>query len=400
MDMVNTEMGGSLAEQVSKMNNQDAFEESSGPIIYMAHNRMPAVVEFKSTIIYVVYVSLILVLMLILPGVRRTKFKSFFCLLTLMTVGASILLAMEGSHWLTGHVSIQHLKYSAMQPGDSISGQLEVNIGLQSVNVSLSGLLDSSNSSSNEIGLEDALNDQYVMYNECFSWSSPERMIQEHRDALNRGLPYPILTVTEYLSHDADGFNWSRRLREAGHFTSMCLYAALLCWLLTAVSMCVLPSLLGVLMMITGILMMIAVGVYAMLIPSMESLAIRMLGGQLVEFGWGFNYMTTQVVGLLTIFSGLVLFVLQEHTDPGEQFTIMESERNASDRKALSLMTSKAATITEKPTASSRLINLVIGSPNANSSSQKTNSFHSSATNHSVIIPIGDIEQNFKPSTN
>lgn len=396
--MINVEMGGSMAEQISKMANQDAFEESSGPIIYMADNRMPAVVEFRSTFIYIIYLALIVVLLLILPGVRRTKLRSFVCLLTLLTAGASILLALNGSHLLTGRVTIQQLKYSALQPDETISGQLEVNIGFNSVNVSLSGLLDSTPDKSIPASENDS--SKYVMYNERFSWTDPEGMIKEHRSALSRGLPYPILTVSEYLSHDADGFNWSRRLREAGHFASIILSAALLCWMLTAVSMCLIPSLLGMLMLSTGILMMASTGVYSMLIPSMDSLAIRMMGGQVIEFEWGFDYMATQVVGSMTFLVGLVVFVLQEHSDPGQQFTIMESEQNALDRKTLygqMMMNIKQHTclpIESKPDT----FKLVIGGEKPTRNDATSNASYTTSTNHSVIIPIGDIEQNFRPT--
>lgn len=331
-------MGGSMAEQLNKMatSKEDAFEESSGPIIYMADNRMPAIVEFKSTIIYIIYLALIIVILLILPGVRKTKFKSFFCLITLLTVGASILLALGGSHWLTGRVVyLRHLRYSSIRSSETISGQLEVNIGLSSVNVTLSGTIDTTAADQSSTGSSSSNNNQYVMYNERFSWADPKGMFNEHTSALERGLPYPILTVTEYLSQDAGGFNWSRRLREAGHFTSIVLYAALLFWLMTTISMCVLPNSLGALMLITGLLMISAVGVYTALVPSSDSLAIRMMDGQLVKFVWSFNCITTLLVGLSTVCAGFILFLLQERSDPNEQFTIMESERYTKNRKAL-----------------------------------------------------------------
>jgi dual oxidase maturation factor 1 len=49
-------------------------------------------------------------------------------------------------------------------------------------------------------------------------------MRKEHRNALQKGLPYPILTITEYLSQDAEGFCWGRRYRLAGHYASFLLW--------------------------------------------------------------------------------------------------------------------------------------------------------------------------------
>ena len=49
-------------------------------------------------------------------------------------------------------------------------------------------------------------------------------MKKEHRKALVKGLPYPILTITEYLSQDAEGFCWGRRYRLAGHYANFLLW--------------------------------------------------------------------------------------------------------------------------------------------------------------------------------
>ena len=49
-------------------------------------------------------------------------------------------------------------------------------------------------------------------------------MKQEFQRALAKGLPYPILTVAEYLSQDGEGFNWGRNYRLAGYYTSITLW--------------------------------------------------------------------------------------------------------------------------------------------------------------------------------
>lgn len=54
-------------------------------------------------------------------------------------------------------------------------------------------------------------------------WTASD-MKKEHRKALVKGLPYPILTITEYLSQDAEGFCWGRRYRLAGHYANFLLW--------------------------------------------------------------------------------------------------------------------------------------------------------------------------------
>lgn len=57
-----------------------------------------------------------------------------------------------------------------------------------------------------------------------FEWGGPTQLADEYRHALIKGLPFPILTVAEYLAVDAEGFCWGRSYREAGYFTSIFLW--------------------------------------------------------------------------------------------------------------------------------------------------------------------------------
>ena len=41
----------------------------------------------------------------------------------------------------------------------------------------------------------------------------------------SQGLPFPILTVGEYFTVDAEGFCWGRNYREAGYYTSIFLWS-------------------------------------------------------------------------------------------------------------------------------------------------------------------------------
>ncbi|KAG8223938.1 hypothetical protein J437_LFUL003746 [Ladona fulva] len=62
-----------------------------------------------------------------------------------------------------------------------------------------------------------------IDFNERFRWSGAGEMQECQRAALVRGLPFPILTVTEYLSADQEGFNWGRMYRSAGYYASITL---------------------------------------------------------------------------------------------------------------------------------------------------------------------------------
>lgn len=61
-------------------------------------------------------------------------------------------------------------------------------------------------------------------YNERFWWRSPTEMSDLFREALNRGSPFPIISLAEYFSLHQEGFSWGRRYREAGYYTSKILW--------------------------------------------------------------------------------------------------------------------------------------------------------------------------------
>ena len=63
-----------------------------------------------------------------------------------------------------------------------------------------------------------------INFNERFTWIEANEMKKHYHKALVKGLPYPILTVVEYLSLDSEGFSWGRYYRIAGYYTSITLW--------------------------------------------------------------------------------------------------------------------------------------------------------------------------------
>lgn len=370
MHILSTQATSAMDLAINTMNEQsqgDAFDGSAEPVIYMSDNRMPVMMEFNSTIIYIIFAALVLAFLVILPGVRKTKLTSFLGLVTLLTMGASILLALEGNYWLTGSVRLQDAQYGSLT-SETITGRLEVNIGLSSTNVTLVGHLSQSAGDQRII--------KTVDYNERFKWDKPERMESEHYEALRKGLPYPILSITEFLSQDVEGFNWMRKLRQAGYFSSLALYTTLASWCVTAVIMCVLPAYLPHMMQVTGALMMSSVWIYALLIQSPRNFPLQ-LGGNQVEFVFGHTYVATFLAGAMSMFAGVIIFILQIN-NPHQQVTIMDMDQYVEDQKAMygsNLHQAQQVAISK-------------------------GAFDNKSVSHNVIIPIKDIEEHFKPRLN
>lgn len=47
----------------------------------------------------------------------------------------------------------------------------------------------------------------------------------EVHEVLQKGLPFPILRVVEYLSVDRTGFLWGKQYRLAGYYTQAALWS-------------------------------------------------------------------------------------------------------------------------------------------------------------------------------
>jgi len=117
--------------------------------------------------------------------------------------------ANHGSSWHVG-TTVVHTTYRAYIP-DRLYAQLGAYIGLNHVNVTLKAL-----SESNET--------QDIDFNERFYWIGSHEMGNSYKESLQRGLPFPILTVAEYLSLCQEGFNWGAHYRAAGYYAGVTLW--------------------------------------------------------------------------------------------------------------------------------------------------------------------------------
>lgn len=387
-------------QQHQALSSSDPFDGSNEPILYTSDNRTPVTVELFSALIYIILIALLLALVFILPGVRRKKATSFLGLVTLFMVGAAILLALEGSHWLTGQLHIHEALYGALT-SDTITGKLEVNIGLSSTNVTLYGHLmgRSRLNQAQDYNHSGMSSGGQVDYNERFRWDEPERMLDEHHAALQRGLPYPILTITEFLSQDAEGFDWMRQLRQAGYYTSLALYLALASWCLTMVILCLMPIYLPHMMQITGALVMASVWVYTLLIQSPKSFVIQ-LGPAPMEFVFGHTYVITFMSGVLSMFAGAIMFVLvQISSSKQDQITFLDCEDYLKNQQALAGSLSAG----DSPASSSTRRQLRVPPAQHGANKLAGNPFGGLLSVRrdfkGVIIPIGDIEEKFARSS-
>ena len=136
-----------------------------------------------------------------------------------------------------------------------------------------------------------------INYNERFYWIEPNQMRQEYRHALERGLPYPILTVVEYLSQDEAGFSWSRQYRAAGYYSSISLWLSVCMCILMFSLHCAAPRYGVYAMQALGCLLLFTNLTYALLVPRGKDKLVILFEGQSLSFRFGWNFWLVLVGG-------------------------------------------------------------------------------------------------------
>jgi len=307
----------------------DAFRENGGPTLYSYSNRTAVTADVATLTLYIVFVTLFLAFVIIFPGVRRQRFTTFTSVTLSLFVGTAILVGQHGSAWHTAEVEISSA-YRAFSK-EKVMGTLGVNIGLNSVNVTLKALPIYNQSSD-------------IDYNERFHWIGATQIREEYRAALLKGLPFPILTVGEYFTVDAEGFCWGRNYREAGYYTSIFLWMAFALWVLSNLMLIVVPRYGAYLVTLTGFMLLFCNFIYFKLLPA-RPLLIR-LEQSVLMFNFGWSYWLVMVAGVLCVLMGGAVSIIDliyphkfstilevDFGTPFDRHTIIEDSQETKKKK-------------------------------------------------------------------
>ncbi|XP_075744039.1 dual oxidase maturation factor 2 isoform X3 [Rhipicephalus microplus] len=253
----------------------DAFRTEGGPTLYAYANRTAVTEDIRNILIYVCFSTLFIAFIIVFPGIRKEKFSTFVSVTISLLVGAVVLTCIYGSDWhvASAVVSSPYRAFSA----DRISARVGVHIGLNSVNITLFGMPRYSKK-------------EEINFNERLTWRRPTQVKEDYREALVKGLPFPILTIAEYFSQDMDGFCWGRRYRLAGHYAFIMLWYG------------------AYAMQLTGLTMLFSGGLYSSLLPA-RPLIIPFEGG-LLHFSFGWCYWAVLGAGSAAAVCGVSIAVL------------------------------------------------------------------------------------------
>merc|ERR1712223_1213753 len=265
-----------------------------------------------------------------MPSIRKERFTTFTSVVLSLFVGGTTLVGICGCGWHTATAEISSA-YRAFS-NEKIHGHIGIYIGLDHVNVTLAAMPQYYN------GTMD------VNFNEVFGFTHPDQLKDEYRKGLKKGLPFPILTVAEYMSVDAEGFCWGRNYRQAGYYASFFLWASFAVWLLMNVMLVIVPRYGAYLMSLTGAMMMFSDLIYVWLLPSRE-LKIP-FEGVVLEFELGWCFWLVMTAGGLCMMIGISISVIDliyphkfsivlemDYGSPFDRHAIIEDSHETKTRK-------------------------------------------------------------------
>uniref|UniRef100_A0A0A9Y706 Dual oxidase maturation factor 2 n=2 Tax=Lygus hesperus TaxID=30085 RepID=A0A0A9Y706_LYGHE len=277
-------------------------EDYGGPPLYTVPNRTAVTGDASSIIACLPFFTLYIAFLIIFPGVRKERFTTFTCVTLSLFVGNVIMMCRLGSSWHVAHTKILSA-YKAFSK-ELLTAELGAYIGLGHVNITLLGD-----------------NNTEIDFNERFTWRGSGEMGESYKAGLERGLPFPILTVAEYFTLGQEGFTWGGNYRHAGYYAGILLWAAFACWMVMNLLLIVVPRYGACAMTLTGALMLFSAFTYHCLLPK-NPLKVRFEQAMLsFKFGWCFWLVI--IAGALCTFVGLVIIAI-DFIYPNKFSTILE----------------------------------------------------------------------------
>ncbi|XP_072390940.1 dual oxidase maturation factor 1-like [Diabrotica undecimpunctata] len=283
----------------------DAFRNDGGPTLYNFNNRTSVTGDVTFITFLAVFSTLYVAFLIIYFGIRKER-CSTFCAVTLsLFIGATILITLYGSAW---HISKSQIvsTYQAFSQ-EKVTADIGVYVGLNHVNITLQA-----NSSKNWSDID---------FNEKFLWVDAQHMQTSFKEAIIKGLPFPILTVAEYFTTGQEGLAWGRQYRSAGYFAIIMLWTSFVTWVLMNLMLIVVPRYGALLMTLCGFLLLSTVCGYFGMLP--EPPLVIYIDGTKLNFSFGWCYWLVLIAGGVCLLAGVIITTV-EIINPHSFSTILE----------------------------------------------------------------------------
>ncbi|XP_062926229.1 dual oxidase maturation factor 1 [Mobula hypostoma] len=244
---------------------------------------------FAITLLVVILVFLVLAVtfLIILPGIRgRGRIYSFYRAILSLFIGVIIVVVNFTSDWEEGYVTV-NTTYKAFS-SEIIRARVGLQIGLTGINVTLKGL------PVNQLN-------ETIDYNENFQWKFELDYDKESYRGLERGLPNPILYISEKFTSRAPCIV-NMQYRFSGHYATAMMWVAFCSWVISNILFSMSTIVYGGYMtLVTSAFMMFGVIAFA---------TTRNVPPCLIHFGPATLKTSLSVSFWLTLATALLCFIL------------------------------------------------------------------------------------------
>ncbi|XP_008060849.1 dual oxidase maturation factor 2 [Carlito syrichta] len=268
-------------------------------------------------IVILVFLALAASFLLILPGIRgHSRWFWLVRVLLSLFIGAEIVAVHFSSEWFVGRVntSTSYKAFSAAR----VTANVGLLVGLQGINITLTGTP------------VQQLNET-IDYNEQFTWRLHEDYDAEYADALEKGLPDPVLYLAEKFTPSSPcGLYHQYHL--AGHYASATLWVAFCFWILSNVLLSTPAPLYGGLALLTtGAFALFALFAFASI--SSVPLCPLHLGSSALTPHYGAAFWVTLATGILCLLLGAAVVCLH-YARPSALRTLLDQSAEDSRNQA------------------------------------------------------------------
>ncbi|KAK3605955.1 hypothetical protein CHS0354_019633 [Potamilus streckersoni] len=285
-----------------------AFRNEFGYAHY-DEQRIPVMMDVP-LILVIYYCVLVSIAVLVYAGGIRGKerWHTLIRLVYILLMGSVFLVSIFGHNWQTAYTDNRS---PYIYRSDSyVDGKITIKIGLYTVNISLSGHFKDENNN--------------VDYNEEVFLEDIGGTLSELHNALDGGIPEPILMVLEHFDIDEGGLRFGRSCKLAGYFAGILLWTGFAFWIAANVILCSVVWHGAVCCTVSGVCVILAIVVYHHLNPSHGFRLPGSQGDVQLRYGWclWFNL----ILGTLTTLFGITM-ILADYKYPKKvaAFFILET---------------------------------------------------------------------------
>ncbi|XP_003928961.1 dual oxidase maturation factor 2 [Saimiri boliviensis] len=260
----------------------------NGVLPFYPQSRHAAGFSVPLLIVILVFLALAASFLLILPGIRgHSRWFWLVRVLLSLFIGAEIVAVHFSAEWFVGRVNTD-TSYKAFS-AERVRARVGLLVGLEGINITLTG--------TPVLQLNETID-----YNEQFTWRLEENFAGEYANALEKGLPDPVLYLAEKFTPSSP-CGLYHKYHLAGHYASALLWVAFCFWLLSNVLLSTPAPLYGGLALLTtGVFVLLAIFSWASI--STVLLCPLRLGSSELTTQYGTAFWVTLATGILCLFLG------------------------------------------------------------------------------------------------